>query len=203
MRVLTAGNWPLDNQKQEVAVPKPLSTIMDVFTQFYLNKFAGRALNWKLTEGSADVRMIVAEHTKHELTVSTMQMCVLLLFNEKECFSLAELSGFLNVTFREIEAHVLPLVQLKLLLRDSAPTPSSGSTVFSSGKLPAATEEFKESVTLKLNASFAHRQYKIRVPGYVPKEEAETQRNEAVQKVLEDRGPVMDSVIVRIMKSRR
>ncbi len=81
MRVLTAGNWPFDNQKTEVSVPKPISTIMDVFTQFYLNKFAGRALNWKLTEGTADLRMLVADQTKHELTVSTLQMCALLLFN--------------------------------------------------------------------------------------------------------------------------
>ena len=54
---------------------------MDVFTQFYLNKFAGRALNWKLSEGTADLRMIVGDQTKHELTVSTLQMCALLLFN--------------------------------------------------------------------------------------------------------------------------
>lgn len=62
-------------------MPKSIMTVMDVFTQFYLNKFAGRALNWKLSEGTADLRMIVGDQTKHELTVSTLQMCALLLFN--------------------------------------------------------------------------------------------------------------------------
>ena len=78
---------------------------------------------------------------------------------------------------REVEQIVVPLTNLKLLFKEQAPTGGSVSTLLPLGK---QGEEVKESVILKLNNNFSNRQYKIRVPAYIPKEEAESQKVEAV-----------------------
>ncbi len=56
---------------------------MSVFKQFYMSKFTGRQLYWKLNQGQADLRARTgANGKKYEMTVSTYQMCILMLFND-------------------------------------------------------------------------------------------------------------------------
>merc|ERR1712233_44253 len=57
--------------------------VSDRFTQFYLNRFSGRRLNFQMDKGKADVSVQFSSKCKKILVVSTYQMLVLLLFNNK------------------------------------------------------------------------------------------------------------------------
>ncbi|KAK3234933.1 hypothetical protein CYMTET_54841 [Cymbomonas tetramitiformis] len=50
--------------------------------QFYLSTHTGRRLTWQTNMGTADLKAVFSPTAKHELSVSTYQMCILLLFNE-------------------------------------------------------------------------------------------------------------------------
>lgn len=60
VKVLTQGHWPNERQEvnmQLVQLPKEITNTMTAFTQFYFSKFNnGRNLNWKLSEGQAELR---------------------------------------------------------------------------------------------------------------------------------------------------
>lgn len=62
---------------------------MSLFKQYYMSKFTGRQLNWKLNLGQADVRAKIGAtaNKRYEMTVSTYQMCILMLFNENKHLS--------------------------------------------------------------------------------------------------------------------
>ena len=50
-------------------------------TEFYLSSHNGRRLAWLTNMGTADLRATFGDGVKRELSVSTYQMCILLLFN--------------------------------------------------------------------------------------------------------------------------
>mmetsp|Transcript_4995 Transcript_4995/g.3625 ORF Transcript_4995/g.3625 Transcript_4995/m.3625 type:complete len:121 (-) Transcript_4995:492-854(-) len=84
VKILTTGNWPNDAKDQscQVVLPKEVQMCISNFNKFYTYKHTGRLLTWKPNLGVADIRAVLGENqTKHELTVSTYQMCILLLFN--------------------------------------------------------------------------------------------------------------------------
>ena len=83
VKVLTTGHWPNEsrdptqqsqagNLLEQVRLPAEIKQCMSVFKQYYMSKFSGRQLYWKLNQGSADVRArIGANGKRYEMTVST------------------------------------------------------------------------------------------------------------------------------------
>lgn len=58
---------------------------MSLFKQYYLIKFTGRVLHWKINQGFAEIRARIGNNgaKRYELSVSTYQMCLLMLFNDR------------------------------------------------------------------------------------------------------------------------
>ena len=52
----------------------------DMFKDFYMTKHTGRRLTWQTNQGSADVKTLFTPK-QYELSVSTYQLCILMLFN--------------------------------------------------------------------------------------------------------------------------
>ena len=97
MKVLTTGHWPNEsrdpsaqNQSMSkfeiVTIPRAIKDCMDIYKQYYMSKFSGRQLHWKLNQGYAEVRARIGNNgtKRYEMSVSTYQMCILMLFNEKK-----------------------------------------------------------------------------------------------------------------------
>lgn len=82
-----------------------------------MGNHSGRILTWKINFGNADLIGYFPERN-YELTVSGYQMAVLLLFNDAEKLSLAQiksLSGILPE--HDLKRHILSLIRVKLLLK--------------------------------------------------------------------------------------
>ena len=120
VKVLTTGHWPNESrdpsaqnqQKVEVVrLPPEIKQCMSVFKQYYMSKFSGRQLHWKLNQGYAEVRAKIGNNgtKRYEMSVSTYQMCILMMFNEQSEVSYHDLMQNMQVTETDLKSHLIPL----------------------------------------------------------------------------------------------
>ena len=80
------------------------------FRGYHLGTHIGRRLSWQTNMGTADLKVIFGKGQKHELIVSTHQMCALMLFNNVD-----------NLSYKEIEQAIeIPASDLKRCLQSMA-----------------------------------------------------------------------------------
>ncbi|KAJ0099957.1 hypothetical protein Patl1_21925 [Pistacia atlantica] len=80
------------------------------YRNYYLGTHTGRRLSWQTNMGTADLKATFGKGQKHELNVSTYQMCVLMLFNNAD-----------QLSYKEIEqATEIPASDLKRCLQSLA-----------------------------------------------------------------------------------
>lgn len=67
-----------------------LEACSQTFGEFYKAKHSGRKLNWHSQMGTADLYCQI-QGKRHTITVTTHQMCVLMLLNDQPTISFTEL----------------------------------------------------------------------------------------------------------------
>lgn len=187
VQVLTTGSWPT----QPIApcnLPPEIMGVCERFRAFYLGTHTGRRLTWQTNMGTADLKATFAKNQKHELNVSTYQMCILMLFNSSA-----------RLTYREIEqATDIPASDLKRCLQSLACV--KGKNVL--GKDPMG-KDIAEDDAFAVNDKFSSKFFKVKIGTVAAQKESEPEKQETRQRVEEDRKPQIEAAIVRIMKSRR
>ncbi|OMJ73855.1 hypothetical protein SteCoe_27371 [Stentor coeruleus] len=185
-KVLTAAFWP-QAQVQPIILPVEFSTKIERFRRLYLNKYSGRTLIWTTNVGNAEIKAYLGEsREKHDLVVSTYQMAILLMYNDKVTYSYNEICEGLNTDDKEFEFHVLGLVKCGILVKRSN------------------EKKLEKDTVLMLNENFKHKMYKIKVPILQQKENTDDIcENEIPEVVEDDRKHMIEAIIVKVMKSRR
>lgn len=187
VQVLTTGSWPT----QPIApcnLPPEILGVCERFRTFYLGTHTGRRLTWQTNMGTADLKATFGKNQKHELNVSTYQMCILMLFNSSD-----------RLTYKEIEqATEIPASDLKRCLQSLACV--KGKNVL--GKDPMS-KDIAEDDAFMVNDKFSSKFFKVKIGTVVAQKESEPEKQETRQRVEEDRKPQIEAAIVRIMKSRR
>ncbi|KAM0055886.1 putative cullin protein, neddylation [Helianthus debilis subsp. tardiflorus] len=187
VQVLTTGSWPT----QPIAtcnLPTELTSLCDKFRSYFLGTHSGRRLSWQTNMGTADIKANFGTGQKHELTVSTYQMCVLMLFNNND-----------QLTYKELEqATEIPTLDLKRCLQSMACV--KGKNVL---KKEPMSKDVGEDDVFSVNEKFTSKFYKVRIGTVVAQKETEPEKHETRQRVEEDRKPQIEAAIVRIMKARR
>ncbi len=140
--------------------------------------------------GTADLKACGFDGGKrHELTVSTYQAVVLMLFNDAD-----------TLTYREIaDATGIPPQDLKRCLQSLACV--KGKNVLR--KTPAGRDVDEARDTFSFNAAFSSKLFKVRIGTVSAAREGEVEHVDTRQRVEDDRKPMIDACLVRIMKSRR
>ncbi|KAI7979060.1 Cullin-3A [Camellia lanceoleosa] len=77
VQVLTTGSWPTQSSAT-CNLPSEILGICEKFWTYYLGSHTGRRLSWQTNMGSADLKATFGKGQKHELNVSTYQMCILM-----------------------------------------------------------------------------------------------------------------------------
>ncbi|KAA8532988.1 hypothetical protein F0562_032894 [Nyssa sinensis] len=187
VQVLTTGSWPTQ-PSVTCNLPAEMSALCEKFRSYYLGTHTGRRLSWQTNMGTADLKATFGKGQKHELNVSTYQMCVLMLFNNAE-----------RLSYKEIEqATEIPSPDLKRCLQSLACV--KGKNVLR--KEPMSKDIGEDDVFL-VNDKFTSKFYKVKIGTVVAQKESEPEKQETRQRVEEDRKPQIEAAIVRIMKSRR
>ncbi|GKA16336.1 cullin-3A-like protein isoform X2 [Tanacetum coccineum] len=186
VHVLTTGSWPTQSTTT-CNLPPEILTVCNKFKTYYLGTHSGRRLTWQTNMGSADIKATFGR-AKHELNVSTYQMCVLMLFNNGD-----------GLSYREVEqATEIPTSDLKRCLQSLAC--AKGKNVL---RKEPMSKDIGEDDTFFFNDKFSSKFYKVKIGTVVAQKESEPEKQETRQRVEEDRKPQIEAAIVRIMKARR
>ncbi|KAI6221399.1 CULLIN-2 domain-containing protein [Aphelenchoides fujianensis] len=182
--VLTMGNWPAVTPSP-LAVPPELAAQQEVFSKFYVSKHNGRKLQWQYNLASAILKATF-EKGRKELEVSMFQAVVLLLFNSKTTWSLAEIGD---------ETKIEP-AELKRTLQSLACGKSRVLTKEPKGRDVGTEDSFH------FNAQFSSSFFRIKISQVMLKE-TEAEHQETEEQVTQDRQYQIDAAVVRTMKTRK
>ncbi|KAL6969584.1 Cullin-3A [Sarracenia purpurea var. burkii] len=187
VQVLTTGSWPTQ-PNVTCNLPSEMSALCGKFKSYYLGTHTGRRLSWQTNMGTADLKATFGKGQKHELNVSTYQMCVLILFNNSD-----------RLSYKEIEqATEIPSSDLKRCLQSLACVKGKNVLI----KEPMS-KDIGEDDAFLVNDKFTSKFYKVKIGTVVAQKESEPEKQETRQRVEEDRKPQIEAAIVRIMKSRK
>ncbi|KAJ0043707.1 hypothetical protein Pint_19239 [Pistacia integerrima] len=138
--------------------------------------------------GISDLKATFGKGQKHELNVSTYQMCVLMLFNNAD-----------QLSYKEIEqATEIPASDLKRCLQSLACV--KGKNVL---RKEPMSKDIAEDDAFFFNDKFTSKFVKVKIGTVVAQRETEPENQETRQRVEEDRKPQIEAAVVRIMKARR
>lgn len=126
---------------------------------------------------------------KYILQVSTYQMCVLMLFNNRD-----------RLTYEEISQETdIPQKDLMRALQSLAMGKSAQRVLLRSQK----AKEIEASDEFYVNDGFMSKFHRVKIQTVAAKSETEPERKETRSKVDEDRKHEIEAAIVRIMKERK
>jgi len=182
--VLTTGFWPTQSTTN-CNLPTEILKCCEVFKKFYLSNHNGRRLNWQTNMGSAELKAAFGPK-KHELNVSTYQMVILLLFNDRSEISYKDIREATAVPIADLKRNLFSLSCAKYKILDKQPD----------------NKKVEDGDVFSFNSKFKSKLFKLKIMTVVQKE-SEPERNETRQKVDEDRKHQIEAAIVRIMKSRK
>jgi len=120
VEILTMGYW--SSQTDQVLKMGPqLSQCCESFTQFFNERHRGQKLIWQMQLGAGELRAAFPAGGK-DLTVTTYQLCILLLFNKADVLSLSDIrNGCGGIPECELHRHLLSLCtpKAKILVKQS------------------------------------------------------------------------------------
>jgi len=186
VHVLTTGSWPTP-AGSHCALPAELERCCEAFRTFYLAKHNGRRLVWQTNMGSADLRAAFGT-ARHELSVSTYQLCILLLFNEADALSYSQIAAATEIAAADLKRNLQSLACVK------------GKNVLR--KEPAG-KEVEDSDVFHFNAAFSSKLHKVKIGTVTSAKESEPEKADTRQRIEDDRKPQIEAAVVRIMKARR
>ncbi|CAK4079420.1 unnamed protein product [Aphanomyces euteiches] len=196
VQVLTMGYWPTETTNSTSNLPAEVRSWVQRFESFYFARHNGRKLTWLHNMGSADVKAVFGHGdavARHELTVSTYQMCILMLFNGKPSWVYQEIQEKTGIEANDLKRHLISLCtpKFRIVLKSS-----KGKTI-------------EDDDVFTINHEYKSKLHKVRIPLVSTKETGVTPESMAAPAaelpptVEEDRKHLVEAAIVRIMKTRK
>ncbi|EER36430.1 Cullin [Histoplasma capsulatum H143] len=185
-QILGTGFWPLTPPTTQFIPPQEIVKTTERFKNFYFDKHSGRKLTWLWNLCKGEIRANYIKNTKVPYTfqVSTYQMGILLLFNESDTLSFSDIEKGTALAPEVLEPNLGILVKAKVVI----PSPEDGKPC--------------PGTSYALNYNFKAKKIKINLNISV-KSEQKHETDDTHKTIDEDRKLLLQSAIVRIMKSRK
>ncbi|KAF2231085.1 Cullin [Viridothelium virens] len=185
-QILGTGFWPLQPPSTAFLPPQSISKACERFNNFYTNKHQGRKLTWlwQLCKGEIRANYIKANKVPYTFQVSTFQMAILLLFNDQDSVSYDEMAAGTSLAKETLDPSIAIMVKAKVLNVEPADGKTESGTAYS------------------LNYGFKNKKVKVNLNIGI-KSEQKQEVEDTHKTIEEDRKLLIQSAIVRIMKSRK
>ncbi|MCJ1404293.1 hypothetical protein MMC11_007518 [Xylographa trunciseda] len=185
--VLGTGFWPLQPPATAFIPPQDIVKTYERFQKFYFEKHSGRKLTWlwQLCKGEMKVNYALFNgKIPYTFQVSTYQMGILLLFNDADWVSYDDMEKATALSAEHLDPSIGVMVKAKVIL----PEPENGKP--------------EHGTRYKLNYGFKNKKVKVNL-NIAIKSEQKQEIEDTHKTIEEDRKLLMQSAIVRIMKSRK
>lgn len=183
--VLTSSFWAKSTGNASVVLPDELLNYQATFSKYYISIHTGRKLDWQSNLGHCVVRATFG-NTLKELLVSLFQTIVLLLFNDHDKLTAAEIQELTKLELKDLKAtlHSLSCGKMKILIKNPE------------GNAVSIEDSFE------FNPEFTNKLFRIKINQAQLKETVDELR--ATEKnVIFDRQFQIDAAIMRILKSKK
>ncbi|TKX20433.1 cullin-like protein 4 [Elsinoe australis] len=184
--ILGTGFWPLQPSQTPFAPPQDIQRTYERFQNFYLTKHQGRKLTWlwHLCKGEVRANYVKMNKVPYTFQVSTYQMAILLLFNSSDNVTYDEMAEATKLNKETLDPSIAIMIKAKIFL----PQPEGAGQ--------------ESGTTYKLNHGFKNKKMKVNL-NIAIKAEQKQEVEDTHKTIEEDRKMLMQSAIVRIMKSRK
>nr|CAD7453726.1 unnamed protein product [Timema tahoe] len=202
VRVLTTGFWPTQSAMPKCSIPtappqwstslQPQLGSSDLNAVFYgprKEENEGKDGASSSTSLMSVSSQRAAGPRKHIIQVSTYQMCVLMLFNNRDRLTYEEIQSETDIPERDLIRALQSLAMGKATQRILIKTPK--------------TKDIEPNHMFYVNDSFSSKLHRVKIQTVAAKGESEPERRETRNKVDEDRKHEIEAAIVRIMKARK
>jgi cullin 1 len=178
--VLNPALWPT-YKYSDIKIPSEMTRCVELFNEFYSLQLKNRKLTWIYSLGTCDI-ISRFDTKKIEMTVTTCQAVVLLLFNDSGRLSYQEIISQLNLEdeYATRLLHSLACGKYEILIKDPVNKAISPSDNF------------------EFNPKFTHKLRKIKIP--FPQLD---ENKKVIEVVVEERRHTIQAALVRIMKARK
>ncbi|KAJ5793841.1 hypothetical protein N7457_000440, partial [Penicillium paradoxum] len=185
-QILGTGFWPLNAPTTAFCAPPEVVKTAERFQKFYFDKHSGRKLTWlwQLCKGEIKANYIKNAKVPYTFQVSTYQMGILLLFNEADTLSYSDIEKATTLATEILDPNLSILLKAKVL------------TAIPEGAKPDPSTSFT------LNYNFKNKKVKVNLNIQI-KSEQKVEADDTHKTIEEDRKLLLQSAIVRIMKSRK
>lgn len=184
-QILGTGSWPLQSPPTTFAPPQAIVKTYERFANFYNNKHGGRKLTWlwHLCKGEIRANFIKMNKVPYTFQVSTYQIAILLLFNDNDSVSYETIAASTALAKETLDPSIAIMLKAKLLTASPENTTAPGTTY-------------------SVNQGFKNKKVKVNL-NIAIKSETKQETEDTHKTIEEDRKMLMQSAIVRIMKSRK
>jgi cullin 3 len=185
--VLTTISWPVAGVST-CNVPSAIASCYASFEKYYYSKHEGRRLSWQAQLANADLKAHFGNGTHTvDLSVSAYSMCILMMFNEADELNYDQILKETAIPDAELSRNLQSLAMGKhrILLKEPK------------------TKEIKRDDVFHFNDDFIPRHRRLKIQMVTAQVESEAEVLETRTRINECRDPIIDSAIVRIMKSRK
>lgn len=186
--ILGTGFWPLHPPTTPFTPPQVIVQTYDRFTRFYTTKHNGRKLAWlwQLCKGEVKANYVKIQGSKASPTfqVSTYQMAIMLLFNDNDTLSYDDIQQGTRLGKDTLDPYMNLFIKSKVLVAEPEGAKPESGTVY------------------KLNMGFKTKKPKVNLNVTI-KAENKQDADDTHKTIEEDRKLLIQSAIVRIMKSRK
>ena len=200
IQVISQSAWEVSKKAMEkIELPKFLSSCMEDFEKFYLERHSGQKLIWCLGLSKIDVQYLYLKNKN--ISISTLpQLLTLLQLEKYENITIKKVSELIGCNVNTI------LTDIHGLVFNPTYNPQclaeKGVII---GTFNGKTKEFKETDTININKNFTVARQKFNtMPLAVKKTAAEVKETEleeaAITKKYQDN--ILQATLTRIMKSR-
>jgi len=116
--ILGTGFWPLQPPNTKFNPPSEIAADIERFTRYYKSHHDGRKLTWlwNLCKGEVKAGYCKNSKTPYTFQVSVYQMAILLLFNDKDTYSYAEIAATTQLSDEVLEQAMAMILKGKVLL---------------------------------------------------------------------------------------
>lgn len=187
--VLTTMSWPI-SQSAQILLPTQVVSCAERFEEFYYHEHEGRRLTWQAELGIADIRGHFGNDGSRVVdfvSVPAFCMCIMMLFNDHDSMTYREIAEATKIPTKELARHLQSLAMAKYRVLRKEPR----------------DREMRSDDRFWFNTEFTSRTRRVKLQVVSARKENDAEKSQTRSRIDDDRRPVIDTVIVRIMKHRK